>query len=696
MLFKFFFIIFFNLFSNILTILLQEIEPKEITLGEKKSFALNVSKLGSNEINFSFDLKDIYNNKIFYLNCHTVSNILLNCDEIEILINEHKQVLLYPELSLYNGDEKTNLSVKILEPKEFNVLRSNNDTLYNYGISIIEFVVNYNKKYNSSYIFTLGNNFINNCSINEDNVNLLVCYHEIQTSKENINLKLNEYDYISFDIKSPEEKFSKIEKMEKSTYFINEFEQDVYFIVDSSYKMSESKIALISESSEKINLSNCIYYSFDLKHAKCTGYLNRINNYEVYVNDSKSGKKISVLKTPNFISKIEQINPNKIALDEKAKFILDVDYVVNINNAIITLENEYFTFEETVNLKDCVKIEDSNNQIECVGNVTNAGLYYVYLNGINQKQTVIAYSSTLTKALKIEPEIIRFTSTQIENFLIIFDSIENIYDTNFTLRPFDKHEDSFPVELTLVNRSCYIKANFQAVFYSEGIYFLFLNETKQEFVSVYVTRNNFTSKILEISPVSIASSFCGFFRLKVDNNTGISVVKIYMKNTNSNEKIYLKCKEDLLNWDYAQCEFEDKLKIGFYSIFLNGSVQENLSVNSRDMPELLYFFPMSILPSSSKQNISLVFNEDVVDYKMKINFVDENNNVKASCDEVDVNYIVNCSAAFEKEGNYYIFVDDVNYGKFLIVNNEEDFFETNDNDSNLIKISIFLFCLILF
>ena len=687
MLFKIFFII--HLFSNVLTIILQEIEPKEIEIGAKVSFAVKVLELGSTEINFIFVLRDVYNNEIFSLNCKNVSNILLKCDEKEILINEHKQVLLKRELSLFYENEKSNLSVKILDPKELNVLRSNNKTLFNYGISVIEFVVNYNKLYDSNYVFSLGNNNINNCSANEDNLSLLVCYCEIQTSKEILQLKLNENDNVSFDIKFPEKTFSKIEKMEKAIYFINEFEQDVYFIVDSSYKISESKIELVSDSKEKILLSNCIYYDFGLKHAKCAGKLNTINNYEVYINNSKSGMKISVLKTPNFISKIECVNPKEISISpEKTKFIFDVDFFVNINNAIITLENEYFSDEETVNL-NCEKIEESQNQIECSGIVSNAGLYYVYLNGVNQKQTVIAHSASLSKALKIEPEIVRLTLTQKENVKIVFDSIENIFDTNFTL--VNNDEDSFPVELKLVERSCYITAKFEAMFYNEGIYFLYLNDTKQDFVSIYVTRNNFTSKILEISPVSIASSFSGFFVLKVDNNTGISAVEIYMKNAN-NERIDLKCEEDLLNWEFAQCEFEEKLKIGSYFIFLNEDDQ-NLSVNCREMPELLHFFPMSVLPSSNNQNVSLVFDGDAAKFKTKINFVDENFNLSADCVEINGNYNLNCSIVFEKEGNYFIFVDGVNYGKFLIVRKNDDFFE---NHSNFIKFSFFYFFLFLF
>ena len=90
MLFKIFFII--HLFSNVLTIILQEIEPKEIEIGAKVSFAVKVLELESIEINFIFVLRDVYNNEIFSLNCKNVSNILLNCDEKEILINEHKQV----------------------------------------------------------------------------------------------------------------------------------------------------------------------------------------------------------------------------------------------------------------------------------------------------------------------------------------------------------------------------------------------------------------------------------------------------------------------------------------------------------------------------------------------------------------------------------------------------------------------------
>ena len=98
----------------------------------------------------------------------------------------------------------------------------------------------------------------------------------------------------------------------------------------------------------------------------------------------------------------------------------------------------------------------------------------MYLNGIKQNVKIIVYNNDLTKGLKIEPEIIKIESKK-ENITIIFDSIENIYNSKFYL----KSDDNFTLNLTLNYRCCYLYAYFDVMFFIEKTYFLYINDIKQ-------------------------------------------------------------------------------------------------------------------------------------------------------------------------------------------------------------------------
>jgi hypothetical protein len=250
--------------------------------------------------------------------------------------------------------------------------------------------------------------------------------------------------------------------------------------------MNENEIYLKNSKNEIVNLTNCLFFNYGFDYAKCNAMLKNIDNYDVYVNNLNTEIKISVLDLPKIISNIEKINPNKILISgEETKFILNVDYVVNLNNTILTLENEFFSDEEKIFL-NCAEIEENSNEIECSCKFSNSGVYYVYLNGIKQKVKIVVYNNNLTKGLKIVPEIIKIESKK-ENITIIFDSIENIYNNKFYL----KSDDGIQLNLTLNYRCCYLYAYFDVVFSIEKTYFLYINEIKQEFISIFATKNNF-------------------------------------------------------------------------------------------------------------------------------------------------------------------------------------------------------------
>ena len=97
----------------------------------------------------------------------------------------------------------------------------------------------------------------------ENSISSLNCYYEFPENLNGKTLKLkfgNDDTNYSITIKSPKE-FSSIDELNIKEYYINSYEQDVYFRVDSAYKMDDHKFILVPEIStnENITLSKCIY-----------------------------------------------------------------------------------------------------------------------------------------------------------------------------------------------------------------------------------------------------------------------------------------------------------------------------------------------------------------------------------------------------------------------------------------------------
>ena len=208
----------------------------------------------------------------------------------------------------------------------------------------------------------------------------------------------------SITIYEPPE-FSYIQNITKNTFYINSTEQEIYFKVYSSYKMNENKIVLVPQSpgNSNITLFSCSYYNFGINEAKCSGLLNKIDAYYLYVNDEKTSLLIYVYPEQTMITKVNEINPNNITISSLPYiFILNVDYVVNLDKAVFTLVDEYNDTNK-IYLTKCSKLDDLN--VNCLAKVKNTGNYYLYLNGIKQDEKIYVnvYSSSLTKAVKIEP-----------------------------------------------------------------------------------------------------------------------------------------------------------------------------------------------------------------------------------------------------------------------------------------------------
>ena len=103
-------------------------------------------------------------------------------------------------------------------------------------------------------------------------------------------------------------------------------------------------------------------------------------------------------------------------------FTLEVDYLINLKNAVFSLIDDTF-YDNKIYLKKCSKLEDSINKITCVVNVTKVGDYDVYLNGVKQSLKVIALNQFFTKVLYVRPNAYPFISEMIEIlFILKFDS----------------------------------------------------------------------------------------------------------------------------------------------------------------------------------------------------------------------------------------------------------------------------------
>ena len=194
--------------------------------------------------------------------------------------------------------------------------------------------------------------------------------------------------------------------------------------------MNNHKIELvpITSGNKNITLNECTYYKNGISSAKCSGILDINDAYYVYVEGKNSKNKLYVYPEPTTISKAYEMFPDKFfASSSETTFKLRVNYVVNIENEVFTLVDEYNSNNKFY-LTKCSKSDNSYyiiNEIKCVGKITNPGYYNIYLNGLKQDIPINVYSLSLTKALYVEPSYIKFKSpTKPEYIEIFFDSLQ--------------------------------------------------------------------------------------------------------------------------------------------------------------------------------------------------------------------------------------------------------------------------------
>ena len=310
------------LFSYAFSLKVTNIEPSTMTFGESNVFTLTVEDYDSNE-NYNFYLANDDKKEYFYMYCQSSSesSTTLKC-YVYFDINNKTEALTNLTKTLFLDGEKTNLTVTFKIPESLELLSFSGGQYYSYGVSRLEFRVNFNELYKSGFSIKIGDFSITNCSVSNYSISYITCYYEFpeNSSEKTLNLKFGDKDTdYSVNIKAPKE-FSLIDYLNKKEYYTSLSEQDVIFEVDSSYKMNDHSIKLVPETStnENITLSNCQYYDYGIYSAKCSGILNKIDAYYVFVDDKNTSLKLFVYPVPTAITSVDDIEPNELEISSSA------------------------------------------------------------------------------------------------------------------------------------------------------------------------------------------------------------------------------------------------------------------------------------------------------------------------------------------------------------------------------------------
>ncbi len=687
------------LFSYVFSLKVTNIVPKTVTLGENVNFTLTVQDLDPTQSYYYFYLRNGFDDEGIRFSCppSSESSTTLKCN-VNIRL-DYKEDLNNLTKTLFLNGENTNLTVTIEKPKTLELLNFNGGQFYSYGVSSFKFYVNLNELYKSDVSIKFGEYSITNCSVSDYSISYINCYFEFPESSAGKTLKLNfggeNTDY-SITIKTPTE-FSSINKLDVKEYYVSSSEQDVYFRVDSSYKMNDHKFILVPETSTNgnITLSKCTYYDDGIGYGKCSGTLNKVDAYYVYVDNTNTNLKLLVYPVRTAITKVYDIDPYKLVISSSATtFTLEVDYIVNLDKAVFTLVDEYDDTNK-VYLTNCKKVENSENEITCVGTIKNAGLYFVYLNGVKQEDIYVrAASSSLSKALYVYPKVIKLEPETQSYITINFDTMENFSSKKIALKGNNN-------EATLkISEKFSTSVEYKATFPDVDTYYVYIDDVKQD-ANIIVTKDDFTSKVTAISPTLVPSEKYITFTLTVDTNLGVEQTGFTFKKENDDSDTSynsLSCKADSLEKTKAICSGYIENEGVYYVKFRNGTEFKNVKVTAKNIPSLNSFSPISISPSSKEQTITLTFKENISSYVDKVKFAVGTETVDTKC-TADSNYVLQCSGVFNNEDDYYITIDGVNTGKYINVNEEDNINKEEEkkknNNVNYLKISSLLLTLLL-
>ena len=676
------------LFSYAFSMKITNIEPSTVTLARIVEFTLTVEDYNSSK---SIYLANDGDESQFGLSCSSESSTTLNCTTYIYI--ENKKDLKNLTKTLFLDNEITNLAVTFKKPESLELLYFDDETFYSYGVSRFYFEVNFNELYKSDFSIKFGEFSITNCSVDNYSISEIYCYYQFPESSKGQTLKLKfgdkDTDY-SININAPKE-FSSITDLNIEEYYVSSSEQDLLFYVDSAYKMDEHSIKLVPESTnENITLSKCTYYGYRIKYGKCSGILNKIDAYYVFVDDKNTTLKILVYPVPTAITYVEDIKPDELEISSSATtFTLEVNYVANLDKAVFTLVDDYDDTNK-VYLTKCKKVDNSVYEITCEGTIKNAGKYYVYLNGIKQGERVRALSSSLSKALYVDPKVIKFELNTEKYIRIYFDSMRDFSSKKIALKGNDNNEATLKINYKYSSSVEYI-----ATFPTADTYNVYIDDAKQD-VSVLVTNEAFTSTVTAISPTLVPSGEEITFTLTVDTNLGVKQANLILKKKDDSDKYSnrsLSCEADSSDKTKAICSGSISNEGVYYVRFRDGTEFKDVIVTAKNIPSLNSFSPISISPSSKEQKITLTFNDNISSFVDKIKFVGTET-VEPKC-TAESNYVLQCSGVFTNEDDYFITIDGVNTGKFINVNEDDNINEEDKNSVNYLKISSLLLTLLI-
>ena len=689
---NFYFCIFFtfiNLLLNSFSIKINSINPTTATQGKQETFLISITKADSENINDSFYIGDEYHRPI-KLTCdpYNQQDESITCNS---LINfQYSFYLSYFSKKLYYEGKETGFIISIVLPNNLQLIGADED-IYTGETYKIRLSVNLNTLYNSNYIFRIGDNYLNNCSISTENINDIYCIYSYISGSGNEKVYLNNIETnIKCNIKSSS--FSNMQIIEYN-YFINSNFINLYFKGDSVNNLNFNSIYLNSSNNE-IFYGTCSSVDNNYIYSMCKFNLTKSDVYNIYINNNNDINDNNIVIYPELKStnKIYDINPKEALISfYDVVFIIEIDYFDENNSIAITLVN--INNKIKIYLKKCglEKKKDNINIITCGASILETGTYEIFLNGISQNLFVNVFSTLLLNAYYIKPNLIRLKSN-LRSIEIYFDSIVNLTSTKIELKS-SKNE----------NLNAYLNydffgenyVNFEAKFYAADTYFLYINGKKQ-MANITVFDKNFFSKVIDINPKNVIVNKNITFFLTVDTNFGISDINLKFIRDNNANTIDLNCEANSSDITKAIC-------VGFFkydgNYILNYENSKNFSfqidvVNNGQ--NLIGFLPVFFLPFS-EQSIYLYFDTDIYYSRNKISLRDVNNNIIIlSCNIFNSNHALICSFTSEFEGIFYIHVGNVNYGDFVNIN-ENDNKNLDDEEENnfYLKMSFFL-CLYLF
>ena len=686
---NFYFCIFFtfiNLLLNSFSIKINSINPTTATQGKHETFLISITKADSENINDSFYIGDEYHRPI-KLTCdpYNQQDESITCNSV---INfQYSFYLSYFSKKLYYEGKETGFIISIVLPNNLQLIDADEE-IYKGETYKIRLYVNLNTLYSSNYIFRIGDNYLNNCSISTENINDIYCIYSYLSGSGKENVYLNDIKTnITCNIIASS--FSK-KHIIKYNYFINSNFINLYFKGDSVNNLNSNSIYLNSSNNE-IFYGTCSSIDNNYTYSMCKFNLTKSDVYNIYINNVINDKNIVIYPELKTTNKIYDINPKESLISYyDVIFTIEIDYFDENNSIAITLVN--INNKIKIYLKKCglEKKKDNINIITCGASILETGTYEIFLNGISQNLFVNVFSTLLLNAYYIKPNLIRLKSN-LRSIEIYFDSIVNLTSTKIELKS-SKNE----------NLNAYLNydffgenyVNFEAKFYAADTYFLYINGKKQ-MANITVFDKNFFSKVIDINPKNVIVKKNITFFLTVDTNFGISDINLKFIRDNNANTIDLNCEANSSDITKAICVcfFNN---IGNYILNYENSKNFSFQIEVKNGQNLIGFMPVFFLPFS-EQSIYLYFDTDIYYSRNKISLRDVNNNIIIlSCNIFNSNHALICSFTSEFEGIFYIHVGNVNYGDFVNIN-ENDNKNLDDEEENnfYLKMSFFL-CLYLF